>query len=50
MTVLILKLAGSPAVQNLGRFGKAFDSVVRAFAEAHAMAREAQRRYPFTVE
>jgi hypothetical protein len=50
MTILILRLAGSPALHGIGRFGKAFDDIVRAFSEAHAMAREAQRRYPFMIE
>ena len=50
MTALILQLARSPGGRELGRFAKAFDQVVQAYADANALARDAQRRYPFVGE
>ena len=50
MTTLILKLAHAPQLPGLARVANAFDRFVQAWAEAHAMARSAQRRYPFSIE
>ena len=50
MTILILKLAHVPQLPNLARVANAFDLFFQAWAEAHAMARVAQQRYPFSIE
>ena len=50
MTTLILKLARAPQLPNLARVADAFDRFFQAWAEAQAMARVAQQRYPFSIE
>lgn len=50
MTILILKLARAPQLPGLARVAAAFDRFVKAWAEAQAMARVAQQRYPFSIE
>ena len=54
MTALLLHFARGPSGRVLGRFAKAFDQVfdqvVRAYVDANALARDAQRRYPFVGE
>ena len=50
MTTLILKLARAPQLPNVARVANAFDQLFLAWAEAHAMARVAQQRYPFLME
>jgi hypothetical protein len=50
MTTLILKLARAPQLPALARVATAFDRFFEAWAEANAMARTAQQRYPFSIE
>jgi hypothetical protein len=50
MTTLILKFTRVPQLPSLARVANAFDLFFQAWAEAHAMARIAQQRYPFSVE
>ena len=50
MTTLILKLARAPQLPGLAGVAKAFDRFFQAWAEAQAMARVAQQRYPFSIE
>jgi hypothetical protein len=50
MTTLILKLARAPQLPSFAGIAKAFDRFFQAWAEAHAMARVAQQRYPFSIE
>ena len=50
MTTLILKLTRAPQFPSLARVANAFDRFFQAWAEAHAMARQAQQRYPFSIE
>jgi hypothetical protein len=50
MTTLILKPAGTPQLPSLARVANAFDRFFQAWAEANAMARAAQQRYPFLIE
>ena len=50
MTALILKLTRAPQLPSLARVASAFDRFFQAWAEAHAMARAAQQRYPFSIE
>jgi len=51
MTTLILKLARAPQLPGLAGVAKAFDRFFQGpWAEAHAMARTAQQRYPFSIE
>jgi hypothetical protein len=49
MTTLILRLVDAPR-RDFERVLDALDLVVESFADAQAMAREAQRRYPFIIE
>ena len=49
MTTLILRLVDVPR-RDFERAVELLDLVVESFAEAQAMAREAQRRYPFVIE
>ena len=50
MTTLILKLTRAPQLPGLARLANAFDLFFQAWAEAQAMARVAQQRYPFSIE
>ena len=50
MSILILKLARAPQLPGLSRVAKAFDRFFQTWAEANAMARSAQQRYPFSIE
>jgi len=50
MTTSILKLARAPQLPSLARLANAIDGFFQTWAEAHAMARAAQQRYPFSVE
>jgi hypothetical protein len=50
MTALIVKLARAPELPALAGVAKAFDQFFQAWAEAQAMARAAQQRYPFSIE
>ena len=50
MTTLILKLTRTPQLPSLARVANAFDRFFQAWAEAQAMARIAQQRYPFSIE
>ena len=50
MTTLILKLARAPQLPSFARVVAAFDRFFQVWAEAHAMARAAQQRYPFSIE
>jgi hypothetical protein len=50
MTTLIVKLARTPELPSLAGVAKAFDHFFQAWAEAQAMARVAQQRYPFSIE
>jgi hypothetical protein len=40
----------SSIAESFGRVAKTIDKFIEAWTEAYAMAREAQRRYPFAVE
>ena len=50
MTTLILKLARAPQLPSLASVANAFDRFFQAWAEAYAMARVAQQRYPFLID
>jgi len=50
MTTLILKLTRAPRLPSLARLANGLDQFFQAWAEAHAMARVAQQRYPFSIE
>ncbi len=50
MTALILKPTRAPQLPSLARVANAFDQFFQAWAEAQAMARIAQQRYPFSIE
>jgi hypothetical protein len=50
MTALIVKLTGAPQLPSLARVANVFDQFFQAWAEAQAMARVAQQRYPFSIE
>jgi hypothetical protein len=50
MTALILKLTGAPRFNGLDALAATWRIYSTAFIEAQAMARAAQRRYPFAVE
>jgi hypothetical protein len=49
MTTLILRLVDAPR-RDFERVLEVLDLIVESFADSHAMAREAQRRYPFIIE
>lgn len=50
MTTLILKFARAPQLPDFGRLAGAANTLFEAWAEAKALALEAQRRYPFVIE
>lgn len=50
MTTFILKLARSPQLPSFAGVAKRVDRFFQAWAEANAMARSAQQRYPFSIE